>query len=263
MKKTYFKTKGFAGLITALTLSLHSFVAAQIPAALSDKIHRGSGVIDILRDVSGAELQQAIEGGTLYLGVDLNESSAGNESRDSVGVAIKQFELFLSTSNGDMSFTDFYTNTSASIAESGSNSQKTFQTLYGVNGSAAIAGRSGFNLSSVDDVIEVRNINGIGTITGAELRVTFVDTSGSGENETFFDYSAGFEEFAILNSGAASQVNSAARGVSGGPSGSGSSSGSGNTQFAAPSGAPQPLLIVMLLVPLFSKLRQRHGAKHD
>jgi hypothetical protein len=62
---------------------------AEIPTVLTDTIKGGDGVIDIFKDVTGAELQEHLQGGTLHLGVDLNEDASGNESSSSAGVAIK------------------------------------------------------------------------------------------------------------------------------------------------------------------------------
>ncbi|NIP27118.1 MAG: hypothetical protein GWN81_20500, partial [Phycisphaerae bacterium] len=51
-----------------------------------------------------------------------------------------------------------------------------------------------------DDVIEITDINFSGEILGAQINVTFLDTANNaGDNEEFFDYSAGFEQFAILS----------------------------------------------------------------
>jgi hypothetical protein len=76
---------------------------AEIPTVLTDKIRNGSGVIDVFKDASGAELQDYLQSGTLYLGVDLNEDASGIESSTSAGVAIKQMRLIITTTDGDFS----------------------------------------------------------------------------------------------------------------------------------------------------------------
>ena len=70
---------------------------AEIPTVLTDTIKNGDGVIDIFTDASGAELQDYLQGGNLYLGVDLNEAASGNESSTTAGVAIKEMELIITT----------------------------------------------------------------------------------------------------------------------------------------------------------------------
>ena len=66
---------------------------AEIPTVLTDKVRQGDGLINIMTDVSGEELTSYLEGGTLYLGVDVNEDASGLESSISSGVAIKEMEL--------------------------------------------------------------------------------------------------------------------------------------------------------------------------
>ena len=51
----------------------------------------------------------------MFLGVDLNEDASGLEESTSQGVAIKEVELVLTTTEGTFSFTTFYTNTTAMI----------------------------------------------------------------------------------------------------------------------------------------------------
>ena len=71
----------------------------------------------------------------MFLGVDINEHASGNESSTSSGVAIKQAKLLISTTEGDFSFSNFYTNTSALISEEGSSEARQFYTLFGSSGS--------------------------------------------------------------------------------------------------------------------------------
>jgi hypothetical protein len=159
-------------------------------------------VIDLMNDVSGSELGQYIDAnGGLLLGIDLNDTAAGNESADSVGMAIKQMELVLTTTEGVFTFDEFYTSTTALIQEAGADSAQEFHTLFGTMGSNNInSGTSGFDVSVFDDVIEMRNISFTGEILDAQLNVTFLDTAKTGVegNETFFDFSDGFEDFALL-----------------------------------------------------------------
>ncbi len=229
---------------------------AEIPTVLTDVINKGDGVIDVFKDVTGAELQQYLGGETLYLGVDLNEAASGNESSTSVGVAIKEMELVLQTTNGDISYTEFFTNTSAMIQEQGAAQAQEYYTLFGnAGGNTITSATSGFDISTFDDVIEFRNIQVSGEITGAQLRVTFLDTAASGgENETFFDYSAGFEQFAILSSADATTLDAANIGLG--------ADAPANISYSidTPSGTPEPSWYFLAVIPAIFLWRQRSRA---
>ena len=229
---------------------------AEIPTVLTDVINKGDGVIDVFKDVTGAELQQYLGGETLYLGVDLNEAASGNESSTSVGVAIKEMELIIQTTNGDISYTEFITNTSAMIQEQGAAEAQEYYTLFGnAGGNTITSATSGFDISTFDDVIEFRNIQVSGEITGAQLRVTFLDTAASGgENETFFDYSAGFEQFAILSSADATTLDAANIGLG--------ADAPANISYSidTPSGTPEPSWYFLAVIPAIFLWRQRSRA---
>jgi hypothetical protein len=218
-------------------------VKAEIPTVLTDKIRNGDGIIDIFKDATSTELQSYLEGGTLFLGVDINEDASGNESSTSSGVAIKQAELLITTTEGDFSFSEYYTNTTALISETGSTEAQEFNTLFGNSGSNQLTGStSNFDISTFDDVLEIRNVNVTGDILAAELRVTFLDTAQTGDNETFFDYSAGFEEFAILTTSDAKTLDSADIGLGDAPQ---------NIAYnvSAPSGTPEPQWYLLMALP--------------
>ena len=225
---------------------------AEIPTVLTDTIRNGDGVIDIFQDATGAELQDYLQSGTLYLGVDLNEAASGNESSTTAGVAIKEMELIITTTEGDFSFTEFYTNTTAMIQEAGTTGTQEYNTLFGSAGGSDITGStSNFNLSAFDDVITLDNIQFEGEITGATLRVTFLDTAKTGENETFFDYSAGFEQFAILASADAALLDAADIGLGD------AAPTSISYTVDSPSGTPEPGLFFLAVIPAIFLWRQR------
>jgi len=230
---------------------------AEIPTVLTDTISKGDGVIDVFKDVSGAELQQYLGGETLYLGVDLNEAASGNESSTSVGVAIKQMELIITTTDGDFTFTEFYTNTTAMIQEAGTTGTQEYNTLFGnAGGNTITSATSGFDISTFDDVIEFRNIQVSGQITGAQLKVTFLDTAATGgENETYFDYSAGFEQFAILTSTDATALDAANIGLG--------ADAPANISYSVdtPSGTPEPSWFFLAVIPAIFLWRQRSRAQ--
>lgn len=207
------------GFLCSLMVGLQ----AQVPTILTDKVYKGDGIIDLMKDVSASQLQDYVDtNGRFLLGVDLNEDASGNESSTSVGVAIKQIELLISTSDGDFTFRDFYTSTTAMIQEAGTGTAQEFYTLFGQSGSSQISSAtSGFDLSTFDDVISIDNISFSGTIQSAELRVTFLNTAKTGQNsnEAFFDYSAGFEDFALLDAADAALLEAANVGLADAPTG--------------------------------------------
>lgn len=212
-----------AVLVFLLSFLSGSRIHAQIPTALTDKIYQGSGTIDLLKDVSGANLKQYLNSnGGLLLGVDVNENESGNESRDSLGIAIKQLQLVITTSAGTLTFSDFYTSTTAMIREAGTSSAQQFYTAFGKSGSSQITGgSSGFDLDRLDDVIRLGNIAVQGDILSAKLNVTFLNTAKTTVqgNETFFDFSGGFEDFALLGKQDAALLEAANFGLAAAPSG--------------------------------------------
>ena len=190
---------------------------------LSDKIHKGAGVIDLLEDIKGNDLASYFNqtGGLLLLGADVNEDNSGNESRKSVGVAIKEAQLSIRTTEGDFSFKDFFTSTSAMLHETGGSGATEYATLFGQGGSSQINGSGDMDLSDFDDVMWFENVAFKGEILSALLKVSFLPTNEKdfGENEEFFDFSGGFEDFALLNVADAILLEEANIGIKRAPSG--------------------------------------------
>jgi hypothetical protein len=157
----------------------------------------------------------------LLLGADVNENNSGNENRDSLGVAIKQAQLSITTSAGDFTFADFFTNTTASLRESGSKSFSDYFTLFGQAGSSQITGSSKMDISKLDDVLWFENIKYEGDIKSAKLSITFLPTPNSKptEAESFFDFSGGFEDFALLSAADAILIEKANIGAENAPKG--------------------------------------------
>lgn len=208
-------------LLLIAVLSFSSIVAlAQVPITLTDKIYKGEGSIDLMKDLGTADLSSYLNSnGELKLGLDVNENQSGNESSSSIGIAIKEIELVITTSAGQFSFNDFYTNTAAMILESGSTEAKEYYTAFGQSGSSQLTGGSSdFDLGSLDDVITLSGISYEGTLLSATLNVTFLGTSTQGgENESFFDFSGGFEDFALLGEQDATILESADIGIEAAP----------------------------------------------
>jgi hypothetical protein len=234
---------------------------AEIPTVLTDTIKGGSATIDVMKDVTSAELQDALSGGTLFLGVDLNEDASGLEKSTSQGVAIKEMELLIQTTTGSFSFATFYTNTTASILEAGATQAAEYHTLFGQTGSNQLtSGTAGFDLSAFDDVIEIRDVSFTGNIVGAQINVKFLDTAKkAGDNESFFDYSAGFEDLAILSAADAQVLDNASIGLAEAPTTISYTTAipSGGEIAAAPSGTPEPPWLLLGAVPAILLARKR------
>jgi hypothetical protein len=266
MKPVWLASALVVGVLAGATLQ------AQVPTTLTDKIYKGNGTINLLKDISAANLQNYLtSNGSLFLGADLNEAESGNESRDSVGVAIKQLELVVTTTAGTFSFKDFVTSTTAMIRESGAASAQQFYTMFGKGGSSQLTGGpTGPDLASVDDVIRIRNVSFRGTLLSASLNVAFVDTAKSKTqgNETFFDYSGGFEDFALLGKKEALTVETANAGVAAAPSSviytlAGPTITAVEIDPPTAPGAPVPPLGLLLAMGAVVVWKCRRGERHS
>ncbi|MEI8042914.1 MAG: hypothetical protein WCL11_16000 [Verrucomicrobiota bacterium] len=257
-------------LAAALALAWAQSALGQIPTVLTDKIYQGSGTINLLKDVSAANLQSYLQqnssalfgvNGGAFFGVDLNENLSGNETRDSIGVAIKNVELVLRTTSGTMTFRDFYTSTTAMITESGAPAPQRFYTLFGTAGNSTLNGATtNFDPTKMEDVLQIRNVAFTGSILSAQLNVNFLTTASTKVqgNETFFDYSGGPEVFALMGRSAANTVDANGAGVSGAPS-SVTYSASSQAATALP-GAPSPPLGVLAMLGGLLAWRARRSA---
>jgi hypothetical protein len=145
------------------------------------------------------------------------------------------------------------------ILEADATAAAEYHTLFGQTGSSQISSTTeGFDLSTFDDVIEIRNIGYTGSIIGAQLSITFLDTAKkAGDNEAFFDYSAGFEDFAILSSADAQLLDNANIGLDEAPTTiSYTASTPSGGSIAAPSGTPEPSWFLLAGLPLVLFLRK-------
>jgi hypothetical protein len=265
--QTSFVARKISSILLPLWIGLMvcagSTAQAQIPTTLTDKIYKGSGSIDLLKDVSAASLQDYLTGnGELILGVDLNENASGNENSDSVGIAIEQLELVITTTAGTFSFSDFWTSTTANIQEAGSSTANEFYTLFGHSGSSTITGgTTGFDLGSFDDVVELRNISFTGTLISAQVNVTFLNTANTSTqgNETFFDYSGGFEDFALIGRDEAYALEMAGAGLAAAPSGVSYTAESVAAPATAPGAPAPPFVLLAALAALVVWKTRGHG----
>lgn len=273
-----------AMLLVGASAALGSTAFAQDPIPsrlLSDKIFRGDGVIDLLRNVSAPDLQTYFNstGNRLLLGADLNESAAPPASPSSVGVAIKDIQLRITTTAGDFTFSDFFTATTSTLRETGSNVAAEYYTLFGKPGSNQLTPGSGTR--GMDDLLWLENISFEGDILGASMQVTFLETPTRRQgttSEQFFNFSGGFEEFALLSlsdamvmTGTNPAVGAANPGVivnpgaslaaslAASPPGAGGGGGGDASNPAAP-GAPSPPLIALAAFGVLMAIRSKRNS---
>jgi hypothetical protein len=201
-----------APVLACLTLAFSSAFAAgqDSSTSLSDRIHQGSGTINLLRNLSAGSLADYLNvDGTLRLGIDVRENASGVESNSSLGIALKSLELILVTTAGTFSFDDVFTGTVALIRESSTPQDNSFNVLLGQSGRNSLSSSTpGFDLGKFDDVIQVRDIQYEGTILSANVNVTFLETRSRGNaNDEFFDFSGGPEDFSLLSRTDAAALN--------------------------------------------------------
>ena len=224
---------------------------------LKDKIHKGSGTINLLRDINASSLSSYLNtNGSLKLGVSLRENAKGNEGRDSIGIAIKNIELMLVTDAGVFSYSDIYTSTSAMIVADGSSTAGRYFTMFGSLGNNHLTSdTSNFNLHEYDDVLEVKGVNYTGSILSASLNVTFLKTNAAGgANETFFDFGGGAERFSVLSNADAATLSSARIGQDAAPH---NVTFQRNESPASPPGSPAPPIAILAVAGVFALFRQR------
>jgi hypothetical protein len=190
---------------TAL-FAIASSAQAQISTRLSDRVSKGSGTINLLKNITAEQFQKQVSStGNLFFAMDVNEDMSGNESRDSSGVALERVELVVKTTTGNFKFTNFSTNASTMISggddDDGGKDSKSYYTLFGQAGSNDLTSSTkSFDIRSFDDVLSLKNIKFDGEVLSAEMDVRLLDTEDDrNAKSSFFDFSGGFEDMALLS----------------------------------------------------------------
>jgi hypothetical protein len=204
---------------TAL-LAIAGSAQAQISTRLSDTVSKGTGTINLLKNMSADQFQKQVSSsGNLFFAMDVNEDNSGNENRASAGVALERIELVVKTTTGDYKFTNFSTNTSTMLSAGDGKTSKSYYTLFGQAGSNEITSSTkSFDLNSFDDVISLKNVKFDGKVLSAQMDVRLLDTGDNrSDNSSFFDYSGGYEDMALLSPEDAQLLERASIGMSGVP----------------------------------------------
>jgi LruC domain-containing protein len=172
---------------------------------LKHTISKGTGDINLLlgqgnKTISPATLEafRIENNGQLILGVDVNEASSGSEKANSQGVAIAHLALTVTTTENTYLFEEYSTKTRSSLASKNSTSRQFYYTLLGRTGSNNITG-SNLNGTSFDDTLTIPVDIDLSDALSIELNIQLLETNVSlGDPEEFYDYSAGFEDLALL-----------------------------------------------------------------
>jgi LruC domain-containing protein len=201
--------------LTALALwAAVSTAQAQelVSVRLTDVIKsQGTGNIDLMKDVtpSGLEQYRLENSGALVFAVDINEDASGSEKASSQGVAVKSIRFIADFDDGSQLVLDSaegccFTETQALLAEAPGETREPFYTLLGESGSSRISSSNSIQ-DSFDSTIKVEISEPLydpagRSVTGARLQVVLLQTNDSlGDPEAFYDFSAGFEDLALLN----------------------------------------------------------------
>lgn len=202
-----------------LACSLPSSAIALDSIRFQDTIMQGVGLIDLFGGQGSTTISpQTLEAlrvennGRLVLGVDVNEASDGTEKASSQGVTIESLTLRVTIGGTVNEITSFFTATKSVVAKVGELERQTYYTLLGRTGSNNITG-SGLNGTSFDATLTIPVEIDISQASSIELDIKFLETNTSlGDPEAFYDYSAGFEDLAILTEADASFLDEQAAG---------------------------------------------------
>lgn len=197
-----------------LLLGFTQFTGAQDlqSVRLSDVIKsQGTGNIDLLKDVTPEALEnyRVDNGGFLIFGVDINEDASGTEKASSQGVAIKSVRFTGTYDDGSQLILDStqdccFSETQALLAEAPDEIRQPFFTLLGESGSSRISSSNSIQ-DSFDSTLKVKIPEVLHdpvsrSLAAAALQVVLLQTNDSlGDPEAFYDFSAGFEDLALLN----------------------------------------------------------------
>jgi LruC domain-containing protein len=181
---------------------------------LSDVIKsQGTGNIDLFKDVTAGQLEQyrLDNGNMLVFAVDINEDASGSEKASSQGVAIEGVVLDIEFDDGSQLRLDSFSSagccfseTQALLAEAPSLTREMYYTLLGESGSSRITASNSIQ-GAFDSTLKITLDQPLAdpagrTAVSASLQVVLLQTNEQlGDPEAFYDFSAGFEDLALLS----------------------------------------------------------------
>jgi LruC domain-containing protein len=198
----------------ALLMAVAPHVSSQAVTSvrLTDVIKsQGTGNIDLFKDVSAQQLEalRLDNNGILIFAVDINEDASGSEKASSQGVAVKSVSFIVDYDDGSQSVINSlqgccFTETQALLAEAPSSDRQLYYTLLGESGSSRITANNSIQ-ESFDSTLKV-NVSEVlydsagRSAVNAKLQVVLLQTNDDlGDPEEYYDFSAGFEDLALLN----------------------------------------------------------------
>jgi LruC domain-containing protein len=199
-------------VLAAAALCQAAFAQELLSVRLTDVIKsQGTGNIDLFKNVSASQLEQfrLDNDGMLVLAVDVNEAASGSEKASSQAVALKSVRLTIGFDDGSQAVYDSADNccvseTQALLAEAPDDVRSVYYTLLGESGSSRITSNNtvqdAFDSTLKIEVAETLYDPAGRTATSAKLYIVLLQTNDSlGDPEAFYDFSAGFEDLALLN----------------------------------------------------------------
>lgn len=208
--------KSLLPLVILAGLTLAGVVQALTPPTslkLTDTIAKGVGDVNLLKDLTASTLEgyRATYGSKtgIAFGVDVNEAASGTEKASSQGVTVA--DAWLEVVIGGVTKTyghsgNFYTETQALVAPANTTARSTYYTLLGETGSARITSNSSIQ-KIFDSTLKIMVPDSLAGATSAVLHVRFLDPNVKlGDPEAFYDFTAGFEDLAILTAADAKYI---------------------------------------------------------
>ena len=172
---------------------------------------QGTGNIDLFKDLNAEQLEtlRLDNDGVLIFAVDINEDASGSEKASSQGVAIKSVSFTVDYDDGSqlvISSLDgcCFTETQALLAEAPFSDRQLHYTLLGESGSSRITANNNIQ-EAYDSTLKVTVPELLSDPTGrsainAKLQIVLLQTNDDlGDPEAYYDFSAGFEDLALLN----------------------------------------------------------------
>jgi LruC domain-containing protein len=221
--KTIWAACGLIAVIVSGAASLMAQTAAVSGLLDSNHINKGVGdspltaaqrsllpsYVDTYNAISGQSAGRT----AIAFGVDINEAANGTEKATTQAVTVEYAWLEVIQSGVTKNYgsaptsvqttesgSSFYTETQAVVAPKGSTTRAKYYTLLGRSGSAAITGMTS-TVANYDSTLKIVIPAGanLSNATSAILHIRLLDTNVNlGDPEAFYDFTAGFEDVAIL-----------------------------------------------------------------
>lgn len=194
-------------MLAAAALCQPVFAQELSSVRLTDVIKsQGTGNIDLFKDLTASQIEQlrTDNNGVLVFAVDVNEAASGTEKASSQAVAIKSVRLTVGFADGSQLVYDSadnccFSETQALLAEAPDNTRNLYYTLLGESGSSRITSNNTVQ-DVFDSTLKINVADALDTATSAKLYIVLLQTNDSlGDPEAFYDFSAGFEDLALLN----------------------------------------------------------------